>query len=329
MAAAVVGTWAFSLAAVDKARLLLATGRGASATVQEAMAEVENDKETGCFVVGRGGFPNKAGVVQCDAAIMEGLPGRFGAVAALPGIGIPLTVARMVMDKSDHSMLVGGGAVAFAKEQGFSIEDNSDMMTEAGLAAYEEFLRSRKSPSKNHDTLGLIVLDQEGNITVGVSTSGAPFKDPGRVGDSPLPGCGLYADSRARAAAASGDGDKIMCFCPSFHVVQLMKQGLSPTDACQSVVQDICNRVGKKDIFEIGLIALNMKGEVGAASTVPFPYTFWAHGMETVEQRQSCPQIYPVWFDARSKASCWNCQVNLDLKVLDLTMLRYMMFVHV
>ncbi|XP_048392056.1 N(4)-(Beta-N-acetylglucosaminyl)-L-asparaginase isoform X4 [Stegostoma tigrinum] len=301
MAAAVVGTWAFSLAAVDKARLLLATGRGASATVQEAMAEVENDKETGCFVVGRGGFPNKAGVVQCDAAIMEGLPGRFGAVAALPGIGIPLTVARMVMDKSDHSMLVGGGAVAFAKEQGFSIEDNSDMMTEAGLAAYEEFLRSRKSPSKNHDTLGLIVLDQEGNITVGVSTSGAPFKDPGRVGDSPLPGCGLYADSR----------------------------GLSPTDACQSVVQDICNRVGKKDIFEIGLIALNMKGEVGAASTVPFPYTFWAHGMETVEQRQSCPQIYPVWFDARSKASCWNCQVNLDLKVLDLTMLRYMMFVHV
>ncbi|XP_048457077.1 N(4)-(Beta-N-acetylglucosaminyl)-L-asparaginase isoform X2 [Rhincodon typus] len=290
-AAAVVGTWAFSLAVVDTARLLLATGSGASATVQEAMAELENDKETGCFIVGRGGFPNKAGVVQCDAAIMEGLPGRFGAVAALPGVGIPLTVARMVMDKSDHTMLVGEGAVAFAKEQGFRIEDNSDMMTEASLAAYEEFLKSRKSPSKNHDTLGLIVLDQEGNITVGVSTSGAPFKDPGRVGDSPLPGCGLYADNRAGAAAATGDGDKIMCFCPSFHVVQLMKQGLSPTDACQSVIQDICNRVGKKDIFEIGLIALNMKGEVGAASTVPFPYTFWAHGMETVEQRQSCPHV--------------------------------------
>ncbi|XP_043552620.1 N(4)-(Beta-N-acetylglucosaminyl)-L-asparaginase isoform X6 [Chiloscyllium plagiosum] len=222
--AAAVGTWAFSMPAVDKARRLLEVGSGASAAVQEAITELENDKETGCFVVGRGGFPNKAGVVQCDAAIMEGLPGRFGAVAALPGVGTPLTVAQMVMDKSEHNMLVGEGAVAFAKEQGFRIEDNSDMMTEASLAAYEEFLQSRKSPPKNHDTLGLIVLDEMENITVGVSTSGAPFKDPGRVGDSPLPGCGLYADNRAGAAAATGDGDKIMCFCPSFHVVQLMKQ---------------------------------------------------------------------------------------------------------
>ncbi|XP_043552617.1 N(4)-(Beta-N-acetylglucosaminyl)-L-asparaginase isoform X3 [Chiloscyllium plagiosum] len=261
--AAAVGTWAFSMPAVDKARRLLEVGSGASAAVQEAITELENDKETGCFVVGRGGFPNKAGVVQCDAAIMEGLPGRFGAVAALPGVGTPLTVAQMVMDKSEHNMLVGEGAVAFAKEQGFRIEDNSDMMTEASLAAYEEFLQSRKSPPKNHDTLGLIVLDEMENITVGVSTSGAPFKDPGRVGDSPLPGCGLYADNRAGAAAgATGDGDKIMCFCPSFHVVQLMKQGLSPGDACQSVIQDICHRVGNKDIFEIGLIALNMKDDL-------------------------------------------------------------------
>ncbi|XP_041036540.1 N(4)-(Beta-N-acetylglucosaminyl)-L-asparaginase isoform X1 [Carcharodon carcharias] len=290
---AAVGTWAFSLAAVERVRRLMAAGSGATHCVQEAMAELENDKETGCFVVGRGGFPNKAGVVQCDAAIMEGLPGRFGAVAALPGVGIPLTVARMVMDKNTHNMLVGEGAAAFAKEQGFSIEDNSDMMSEAGLDAYEEFLENRKSTSKNHDTLGLIVLDHLGNITVGVSTSGAPFKDPGRVGDSPLPGCGLYADNRAGAAAgATGDGDKIMCFCPSFHVVQLMKQGLSPADACQSVIQDICHRVGKKDIFEIGLIALNMKGEIGAASTVSFPYTFWGYGMEAAEQRQSNPHTH-------------------------------------
>ncbi|XP_078412638.1 N(4)-(beta-N-acetylglucosaminyl)-L-asparaginase isoform X4 [Cetorhinus maximus] len=254
---AAVGTWAFSLAAVERVRRLMAAGNGATHCVQEAMAELENDKETGCFVVGRGGFPNKAGVVQCDAAIMEGLPGRFGAVAALPGVGIPLTVARVVMDKNTHNMLVGEGAAAFAKEQGFSIEDNNDMMSEAGLDAYEEFLENRKSTSKNHDTLGLIVLDHLGNITVGVSTSGAPFKDPGRVGDSPLPGCGLYADNRARAAAATGDGDKIMCFCPSFHVVQLMKQG-----------------------------------EVGAASTVSFPYTFWARGMEAAEQRQSNPHTH-------------------------------------
>uniref|UniRef100_UPI00398F07FC N(4)-(Beta-N-acetylglucosaminyl)-L-asparaginase isoform X3 n=1 Tax=Pristiophorus japonicus TaxID=55135 RepID=UPI00398F07FC len=194
---AAVGTWAFSLAAVETMRNLLAGGSGATDCVQQAMAELENDKETGCYLVARGGFPNKAGVVQCDAAIMEGLPGRFGAVAALPGVGVPLTVARMVMDKNAHNMLVGEGAVAFAKEQGFSIEDNSDMMTAESLAAYEEFLENRKSSSKNHDTLGLIALDRLGNVTAGVSTSGAPFKDPGRVGDSPLPGCGLYADNRA------------------------------------------------------------------------------------------------------------------------------------
>uniref|UniRef100_UPI00398ED5EA N(4)-(Beta-N-acetylglucosaminyl)-L-asparaginase isoform X1 n=1 Tax=Pristiophorus japonicus TaxID=55135 RepID=UPI00398ED5EA len=290
---AAVGTWAFSLAAVETMRNLLAGGSGATDCVQQAMAELENDKETGCYLVARGGFPNKAGVVQCDAAIMEGLPGRFGAVAALPGVGVPLTVARMVMDKNAHNMLVGEGAVAFAKEQGFSIEDNSDMMTAESLAAYEEFLENRKSSSKNHDTLGLIALDRLGNVTAGVSTSGAPFKDPGRVGDSPLPGCGLYADNRAGAAVATGDGDNIMCFCPCFHVVQLMKQGLSPADACQSVIQDICHRVGKKAIFEIGLIALNMKGEVGAASTVSFPYTFWTHGMAAAERAEQ-PSYKPL-----------------------------------
>ncbi|XP_078086536.1 N(4)-(Beta-N-acetylglucosaminyl)-L-asparaginase isoform X2 [Mustelus asterias] len=283
VAMAAVGTWPFSRAAVEGARRLLEAGSGATDCVQEAMAGVENDKETGCFVVGRGGFPNKAGVVQCDAAIMEGLPGRFGAVAALPGVGTPLTVARMVMDKNAHNMLVGEGAVTFAKEQGFGIEDNSDMMTEASLAAYEKFLENRKSTSKSHDTLGLIVLDRLGNITVGASTSGAPFKDPGRVGDSPLPGCGLYADNRVTRLQACDS-------CYSYR--QELPLGLSPSDACQAVIEDICHRVGKKGIFEIGLIALNMKGEVGAASTVSFPYTFWAHGMEAAEQRWSNPSTH-------------------------------------
>ncbi|XP_078412639.1 N(4)-(Beta-N-acetylglucosaminyl)-L-asparaginase isoform X5 [Cetorhinus maximus] len=237
---AAVGTWAFSLAAVERVRRLMAAGNGATHCVQEAMAELENDKETGCFVVGRGGFPNKAGVVQCDAAIMEGLPGRFGAVAALPGVGIPLTVARVVMDKNTHNMLVGEGAAAFAKEQGFSIEDNNDMMSEAGLDAYEVYLLLELH-SKILDVLVTrLCLDVDCMQTIG----------------------------------------------------QELLLGLSPADACQSVIQDICHRVGKKDIFEIGLIALNMKGEVGAASTVSFPYTFWARGMEAAEQRQSNPHTH-------------------------------------
>ncbi|KAL6487040.1 hypothetical protein MHYP_G00036660 [Metynnis hypsauchen] len=132
---------------------------------------------------------------------------------------------------------------------------------------------------------GLIALDLTGNITVGVSTSGAPFKAPGRVGDSPLPGCGLYADHTVGAAAATGDGDKIMCYCPSFHIVQLMRQGSSPKEACCSVLTDIRRRTGEGECFEIGLIALNMKGEVGAASSVEFPYAFWNQWMDSVEKR--------------------------------------------
>ncbi|XP_072533108.1 N(4)-(Beta-N-acetylglucosaminyl)-L-asparaginase isoform X4 [Salminus brasiliensis] len=232
------------------------------------------------------------------------------------------------MDRSPHSLLVGEGAEAFAREEGFTIEPNDSMLSSHTVTAYQKFLENRQSAS-GHDTIGLIALDLSGNITVGVSTSGAPFKAPGRVGDSPLPGCGLYADQTVGAAAgwcflilhlmhfcitdnqvcgqagnrhlcynvlcmwyivcmmfllATGDGDKIMCYCPSFHIVQLMRQGSSPKEACYSVLTDIRKRRGERECFEVGLIALNMKGEVGAASSVEFPYTFWNQGMDSVEK---------------------------------------------
>ncbi|KTG39775.1 hypothetical protein cypCar_00001190 [Cyprinus carpio] len=220
---AAVGTWSFSRPAVERMRCMLLAGQNATDVVETAMAdnnsafllhskryiflEVEDDGDTGRHIVGRGGYPNLKGVVECDAAIMEGVPGRFGAVAALRGIAQPCRVAR------------------------------------------KEYLEKNKPVRGGHDTIGLIALDLSGNITVGVSTSGAPFKSPGRVGDSPLPGCGLYADHTVGAAAATGDGDKIMCYCPSFHVVQLMRQG-----------------------------------EVGAASSVEFPHTFWSQGLSSVEE---------------------------------------------
>ncbi|XP_053236428.1 N(4)-(Beta-N-acetylglucosaminyl)-L-asparaginase-like [Podarcis raffonei] len=286
--AAAAGTWAFSRPAVERMRQLLLEGGLATDCLQEAMADIENDEKTGRFVVGRGGYPNKQGIIQCDAAIMEGQPGCFGAVAALHGIGTPLAVARKVMEETPHSFLVGDGAVAFAKDQGFTVEDNRSMMSEQSREAYQEYLEKGKS-LKKHDTLGLIALDTFGNITVGVSTSGAPFKYPGRVGDSPMPGCGLYADKEVGAAVATGDGDKIMCFCPCFHAALLMKQGLSPMDACQTVVQDILQRTGKENMFELGIIAMNMKGEVGAASSMPFPYCIWSQGKDSVEQlMQKC-----------------------------------------
>ncbi|XP_034158821.1 N(4)-(Beta-N-acetylglucosaminyl)-L-asparaginase isoform X2 [Pangasianodon hypophthalmus] len=267
---AAVGTWSFSLPAVERMRCMILAGQSSTDVVESAIADVENDVQTGRYIVGRGGFPNNKGIVECDAAIMEGVPGRFGAVAALRGVGQPCRVARQVMERSPHSFLVGEGAEAFAREQGFTIEPNNSMLSDHAATAYQEFLENGKQV-RGHDTIS-------------VSTSGKPFKAPGRVGDSPLPGCGLYADHRVGAAAASGDGDKIMCYCPSFQIVQLMRQGLSPKEACCSVLADIRKRTGEDKCFEIGLIALNMKGEVGAASSVEFPYTFWKQGMDSVEQ---------------------------------------------
>uniref|UniRef100_A0A8C2KM18 Zgc:153169 n=1 Tax=Cyprinus carpio TaxID=7962 RepID=A0A8C2KM18_CYPCA len=262
-------------------RCMLLAGQNATDVVETAMAEVEDDGDTGRHIVGRGGYPNLKGVVECDAAIMEGVPGRFGAVAALRGIAQPCRVARKVMEKSPHSLLVGEGAEAFAQELGFTSEPNANMLSDHSATAYRVFIQTHTHISHTHThTHSLIALDLSGNITVGVSTSGAPFKSPGRVGDSPLPGCGLYADH----TVTTGDGDKIMCYCPSFHVVQLMRQGSSPNEACRAVLADIQRRIGGDKCFEIGLISLNMKGEVGAASSVEFPHTFWSQGLSSVEE---------------------------------------------
>ncbi|KAM9477367.1 N(4)-(Beta-N-acetylglucosaminyl)-L-asparaginase isoform 2-T6 [Clarias gariepinus] len=294
---AAVGTWAFSLPAVERMRRMILAGQSSTDVVENAIADVENDVQTGHCIVGRGGFPNNKGIVECDAAIMEGVPGRFGAVAALRGVGQPCRVARQVMERSAHSFLVGEGAEAFAREHGFTIEPNENMLSDHTATAYQEFIKKGKQV-QGHDTISLIALDLTGNITVG-----KPFKAPGRVGDSPLPGCGLYADHTVGAAAASGDGDNIMCYCPSFQIVQLMRQGLSPKEACCSVLANIRKRTGEDKCFEIALIALNLKktrpirpgnifpvfncailGEVGAASSVEFPYTFWNQGMDSVEK---------------------------------------------
>ncbi|XP_069464263.1 N(4)-(Beta-N-acetylglucosaminyl)-L-asparaginase-like isoform X2 [Ambystoma mexicanum] len=288
---AILGTWAFSLPVIEKLSSLLLSRVQATDCLRQAMTEFENDVETGYHIVGRGGYPNKNGIVQCDAAIMEGHPGRFGAVAALPGVGTPLAVACDVMESSAHSLLVGDGAVAFAREHGYSVEDNSSMMSKAGADAYQDYLE-KKGRHAGHDTLGIIALDLYGNISVGVSTSGAPFKYPGRVGDSPLPGCGLYADN----------------------------EGLSPTSACQRVLQDIYRRVGNSKMFEIGIIAMNMKGDVGAASSIPFPYCSWSQGKASVEQllqpplhatqsssqdNDCCPTAVSSGIEAGTEVSSW------------------------
>ncbi|XP_025076871.1 uncharacterized protein LOC112553697 [Pomacea canaliculata] len=224
---------------------------------------------------------------------MDGKNLNFGAVTALKGVTRAISVARSVMEKSPHSMLTGNGAVDFAIEQGFQIDStlvhHSDEVGLSLATKGEMICKSNiQQQTAGHDTLGLIVLDTYGNIGAGVSTSGMTGKARGRVGDSALPGSGLYADNEVGAVCCSGDGDQIMKFCPSFHVLQFLKQGQSPEEACQNVVKNMVRRVGSPSSVEIGIIAVNSLGEVGAATTVRewvdsqtgqtypgFPFTVW------------------------------------------------------
>ncbi|XP_060071155.1 N(4)-(Beta-N-acetylglucosaminyl)-L-asparaginase-like [Ylistrum balloti] len=255
----VVGTWTFSRAAVATTSQCLQENVSCTDAVERGINQIEVDESYGPCVVGVGGFRNSAGHLELDAALMEGrgLRMRFGAVTALQGVPRAVSVARAVMEKSSHNMLTGSGATTFAKEQGFTIEDS--LMT-AKTSQTEKM-------TSDHDTLGIIAVDGQGNICTGVSTSGSGNKHPGRVGDSALPGNGLYTDAEVGAACCSGDGDQIMMFCPSFRVVQLMKEGKKPQTACEEVISDI-RRKCDGQIFEVAIVAVNMKYQYGAASTL-------------------------------------------------------------
>ncbi|XP_013410524.1 uncharacterized protein LOC106173810 isoform X2 [Lingula anatina] len=266
--AACAATWAFGIDAVKICKNLLQTGDSCLDAVEKSIRILEDDPAYGRYLVGKGGMPNAAGTLQLDAALMEGRSLQYGGVAALEGISTPISVARRVMQGSPHSLLVGQGALEFAKKCGFTTQSNDHLLTAQGREEYEKFSHRLHYESlfDKHDTLGVIALDRHGQIAV---------------------------DDKAGAACATGDGDKMMRFCPSFHVVQLMKQGLSPSECCSSVVAEMVERLGEDPPLEIGLIAMNMQGEIGAGSTVKisgghngsssyngFAYAVWQHDCE-------------------------------------------------
>jgi len=191
-------------------------------------------------------------------------------VAGLEGIRHPISAARRVMEKTRHVMLVGEGARMFALEQGLeSVEVKSRELYQA----WQEQHRPQKEapPSdkagKSHDTIALLVLGSDGNIAGGCSTSGLGGKLPGRVGDSPIIGSGLYVDNEIGAAGATGIGENIMRYCGSFMVVEFMRQGVAPTEACQAAIRRIVKQEGKGANLSVNFVALDKQGRFGAAGT--------------------------------------------------------------
>ena len=272
----VVSTWPFGKPANEAALKSLLGGGGMLDAVEQGIHVTESD--AGNASVGLGGIPNAAGVVQLDACIMAGPGHRAGSVAALEGIVHPISAARRVMEKTPHVMLVGEGARLFALEQGLaSVPVDSAAKYEAWqkkrAAEAAEATKDSATPGdperkkENHDTIALLVLDANGDIAGGCSTSGWGGKLPGRVGDSPLIGGGLYVDNEVGAAGATGLGENILRYCGSFLVVELMRQGLHPEEACLEAIRRIARKDPKGIDISVSFVALDKQGRFGAAGS--------------------------------------------------------------
>jgi N4-(beta-N-acetylglucosaminyl)-L-asparaginase len=276
----VISTWDFGIAANHDAWKVLSAGGRALDAVEKGVQVPEADPKNQS--VGYGGLPDRDGKVTLDACIMDDL-GNCGAVAGLEHIVHPIAVARMVMDKTPHVMLVGDGALQFALENGFK---KTNLLTPESEKAWKEWLKTAKyapvmnienklydkaSPTRlpgnqyNHDTIGMLALDADGNLSGACTTSGMAFKLHGRVGDSPIIGAGLFVDNEIGAATSTGVGEEVIRNVGSFLVVELMRQGYPPEEACkEAVMRIIKKKPAKAKEIQVGFLALNKKGEYGA-----------------------------------------------------------------
>ncbi|GIM49176.1 N(4)-(beta-N-acetylglucosaminyl)-L-asparaginase [Capnocytophaga stomatis] len=261
----VISTWNHGLPANDAAWEILASGGNALDAVEKGVMTAEADPEE--TSVGYGGYPDREGNVTLDACIMDS-QNNAGSVACLKNIKHPISVARLVMEKTPHVMLVGDGAKQFALSQGFKEEN---LLTEKSKKAYEEWLKtSQYKPIiniENHDTISMLALDENGNLSGACTTSGMAWKMAGRVGDSPIIGGGLFLDNEVGAAAATGLGEAVIRTAGSAMVVELMRHGKSPQEACEIVtkrIYDLYKNTPELEHLQVGFIALSKSGEIGA-----------------------------------------------------------------
>ena len=270
---AAISTWSMSYDGLVKAGDMLKQGANAGDAVENLIKEVESYPLYKS--VGYGGLPNENGVVQMDAAFMNGDTLAQGSVAAIENVKHAVSVARKLSLNKTNSFLVGEGATKFAMKNGFEM---TNMLTERAKAIWQEKVKEQAQPGLHpydgHDTVGAITLDQNNSMAAATSTSGLFMKKEGRIGDSPLSGSGFYADSNIGAAAATGLGEDIMKGCLSYEIVRKMSEGMSPQQACDAALYPFCHDLKHRygQVGEISLIALNNKGEWGVATNVEFPF---------------------------------------------------------
>ncbi|RMG75593.1 MAG: glycosylasparaginase [Bacteroidetes bacterium] len=260
---AVISTWNHGLPANMAAWEILSAGGRALDAVEAGVRVVESDPQYRS--VGYGGRPDREGHVTLDACIMDER-GDCGSVAFLQDIKNPISVARKVMEETPHVMLVGAGARQFALSQGFSPEN---LLTEDSEREWREWLAQQEPEAmpeinvENHDTIGMIALDAEGNLSGACTTSGAAYKLHGRVGDSPIIGAGLYVDNEVGGAAATGWGEAVIRVVGCHLVVEFMRQGHNPEEACRLAVERVISKNPDWRDIQVGFIALNKQGAYG------------------------------------------------------------------
>ncbi|MBD0331644.1 MAG: N(4)-(beta-N-acetylglucosaminyl)-L-asparaginase [Chitinophagaceae bacterium] len=268
----VLSTWGDNVMANAEAWKILSAGGRSLDAVEKGVQIPETDPNDKS--VGYGGLPDRDGHVTLDACIMDER-GNCGAVMALEHIMHPISVARLVMEKTPHVQLAGEGALQFALANGFQ---KQNLLTPESEKAWKEWLKSskydpitdeangiKKGQLQNHDTIGMVAMDVNGNISGACTTSGLAFKMHGRVGDSPIIGAGLFVDNEVGAATSTGMGEEVVKICGSHTVVELMRQGISPELACKKAVERIIKKQGvlRAKNVQVGFLALNKKGQFG------------------------------------------------------------------
>ena len=263
----VISTWRHGMPANEEAMEVLKNYGKAIDAVEAGVRIPEADPES--MSVGLGGLPDREGKVTLDACIMDET-GNCGSVSFLQHIKHPISVARLVMDNTPHVMLSGSGALQFALENGFKKEN---LLTEKAEKRWREWLKeSEYKPVinvENHDTIGLLALDKKGDISGACTTSGLSWKMHGRIGDSPVIGAGMFVDNEVGGACATGVGEAVLKTLGSFLVVELMRQGATPQEACEEAIARIVKNQNYKDM-QIGYLAINKKGEHGAYAVHPW-----------------------------------------------------------
>jgi isoaspartyl peptidase/L-asparaginase-like protein (Ntn-hydrolase superfamily) len=274
----VIATWPFGQTAVKTAAALLAAGKPALDAALAGAQAVEDDPKV--HSVGYGGLANAIGTVQLDACVMDGHNLACGGVAGLENVRHAAALARRVMEKTPHVLLVGEGARLFALQQGFPLET---LLTPESVAEWEKTRpgagKAEKGPEKagggglapcdDHDTVTVLALDKKGSLGGVCTTSGLAHKLPGRVGDSPIIGAGLYVDDTAGAAGATGVGEEVVRLGGSLLIVEALRSGKTPQEACEMVVRRLIALAGRRGVHpaRVAFLALDPKGRVGAACT--------------------------------------------------------------